>query len=635
MDLGYTYSGLDFARREIRLLHLLPGIWEEPLRCNLQVVSLNDQPHYQGLSYAWGKPGVVKTVQLHGKPFEVTVNLWAALRRLRRPHHELILWIDAACINQKDLEERSYQVSLMGEIYSSASEVLIWLGDSISDEDGSLESSPGILEDGKDTKWLRENIGQVFRCSAFPNHESEALAAFGTLHLLSVDEHWTDKPLFIADGEGRYHIAENYVLAWQATLKLFQLPWWSRVWVVQELVLSGNATLVLGSVSAPWELISEFCYSYLKHLPPGACCHSSTTWKMSSDLWADIVLMRLTVWSFYTSRTAMVQPRSKPPHSAFLEFLWLLRHKEASDPRDKVYGLLGLLHGERHSFLVPDYSMSTAETFSRCTEALIKSDNSLNALVGPRLRQPSLPSWVIDLLPKENAGSVLFFQNIFKRISSSAIFNACGMQGLRHSLKLSKLGLCGIPVDVVKDTAMPWDEGFVAQTFREWENLSCASSEQVYPSGCTRADAFWRTMIRDTIRDYQDGENIRRANTTDELAYMRFRRWLVEQSDTNNTEAMASPDFANFRKSFFIATQYQHFFTTHKDYIGLGDLPQSNDEIWILFGGGVPFILRPYPADSDHAGSYSLIGDCYVHGIMDGEAMEEWQERDTREVFLV
>ncbi|CAF9912789.1 MAG: hypothetical protein HETSPECPRED_001201 [Heterodermia speciosa] len=633
MDVGYTYSGLDFARREIRLLQLLPGDWEEPLLCNLQVISLNDQPKYQGLSYAWGKPGIFKTIQLHGKPFEITVNLWVALRRLRSRHHDRIIWADAICINQKDLEERSSQVTLMGEIFSGASEVLIWLGNSISEEDGSLESSPGILEHGKDIKWLRENVGQIFIFSAFPNHESEALAAFGTLHLLSVDEHWTDKPLFIADGEGRYHIAENYVLAWQATLKLLQLSWWSRVWVVQELALSRSATLVLGSVSAPWELISKFCHSYRKHLPPGACCHSSATWKMSSSLWADIVFMRLTVWNFHASRTEMVQPPSKPPHSAFLEFLWLLRHKEASDPRDKVYGLLGLLHGRRPSFLVPDYSMSNAETFSRCTEALIKSDNSLNALVGPILRRPGLPSWAIDLLPNENAGSVLFFQNISKRITSSAIFNACGMQRLRYSLKLSKLRLCGIPVDVVKDTAMTSDEGFVAHAFREWENLSCAGSVQVYPSGCTRAEAFWRTMIRDTIRDYEDGEAIRRANNTDELAYMCFRRWLVDQSDTKETEA--SPDFANFRKSFFIATQYQRFFTTHKDYMGLSDLPQSNDEIWILFGGSVPFILRPYPANSDHAGSYSLIGDCYVHGIMDGEAIEEWQEKDTREIFLV
>ncbi len=113
---------------------------------------------------------------------------------------------------------------------------------------------------------------------------------------------------------------------------------------------------------------------------------------MSSDLWDDIVLMRLTLWTFYTTKTEMLAPQRKCPSAAFWEFLWLLRHKEATDPRDKVYGLLGLLQSHQDPFLVPDYSISTAETFSRCTEALIKSGDSLNALVGPRLRQPGLPT---------------------------------------------------------------------------------------------------------------------------------------------------------------------------------------------------------------------------------------------------
>jgi hypothetical protein len=280
----------------------------------------------------------------------------------------------------------------MDKIFSSASEVFLWLGDSISEMDGSLEYSPGSLDDGKGFKWLRENIEQVIGCSAFSDHESEALAAFGTLYLLSIDEHWTAKPLFIADSEGRYHVAKNYLASWQATLKMLQLPWWTRIWVVQELVLAKNAILVVGAVSAPWELISDFCNSYLRHVPPGACCNYSATWKSSSDLATDIVRMRLTFLSFYPFRDWMLPPPSKRPSNAFWEYLWLLQNKEATDPRDKVYGMLGLLHSHRRPFLVPDYSMSIAETFSRCTEALIKSDSSLGALIGPRLRQPGLPT---------------------------------------------------------------------------------------------------------------------------------------------------------------------------------------------------------------------------------------------------
>lgn len=137
----------------------------------------------------------------------------------------------------------------------------------------------------------------------------------------------------------------------------------------------------------------------------------------------------------------------------------------------------------------------------------------------------------------------------------------------------------------MKDVARAYEEGLVVQTFREWEKLSCSTSEDrdsTYPGGCTGANAFWRTIIRDTIRDYQEGEKIRRANPTDGVSYTRFRRWLTVKSDTNRTEATANANFTNFRKSFFIATQYQNFFTTYRGHMGLGDAAQSNDEIWIL-----------------------------------------------------
>ena len=252
MDLKEIYSSLDPALREIRVLRLLPGSWEEPIDCQLQVVSLNDQPEYETLSYAWGKTGVFKTVQLHGTPFSVTANLWCALRRLRRRQHERVIWTDGTCINQEDLEEKSQQVALMGEIYSRASHGFIWLGDSISKEESVHEPSPGAVEDGKDIKWISENIGQIFEQPNLPaTHENEALRAFGILFLLSVDEHWTAKPVFATCNEGRYHVAERYAGPWQATLKLLRLSWWTRIWVVQELVLAKNATLVVGSTSVP------------------------------------------------------------------------------------------------------------------------------------------------------------------------------------------------------------------------------------------------------------------------------------------------------------------------------------------------------------------------------------------------
>ena len=639
MGSTHIYEDLDFSERQIRLLHLLPGSWEEPICCSLQVVSLDEKPVYQGLSYAWGKLNFVKTVQVDERPFRITANLWAALRRLRRTKHERILWIDALSINQQNLDERSYQVSLMGKIYTSASEIIIWLGDSISDS-SLLQSSPVVLEDGKDMQWLRENVEQICSTTFFLDSESETLAAFGMLYLLSIDEHWTEKPLFKADNKGRFRIANTYTLAWQALQKMLRLQWWTRLWVVQEFVLSRKATLALGSVSVPGELLYSFCKSYLKHLPPGACCHFSATWKILPDVWQDIVSIRLTPLTFFNLKLARSQMMSATQDksvaaSALLEFLWLLRHKAATDPKDKVYALLGLMQGQIDLLVIPDYTLSTAETFARATSALIRSDANLNALIGPRLRQPGMPSWVMDLLPTENAESVLFFQNIFKRIKSSNVFNTCGLHKLHYALKIGTLELRGIRLDVVSKSAAAWEEGSVAQSFIAWEQLANVNSNEVYPSGCTKAEAFWRSMLRDTIIVHQeDSENIRRADTSDESAYQCFRQWLIGDEEAKNQDLTASPGFAAIRKSFFIATQGQDFFTTTQGYIGLGESVQAGDEIWVLLGGQVPFLLRPYSSDSEHADRYFMVGDCYVDGIMYGEKVLGIQETEAQEVLL-
>lgn len=226
MDLE-IYSDLDPARQEIRLLRLSPGTWDHPIECSLQVVSLDDEPTYESLSYAWGNKSKLKTIHLNGKPFEVTRNLWIALRRLRKQLHERILWADATCINQNDTLERSNQVAIMNQIYSTASKVFVWLGDSISEGGNSLEPSPGTIEDGKDLQWIRKNIEQIVEDSRSGTPESATLAAFGMLFLLSIDAHWSDKPMFVADEDGRYQIDKKHLKAWQALLQLLKLSWWS------------------------------------------------------------------------------------------------------------------------------------------------------------------------------------------------------------------------------------------------------------------------------------------------------------------------------------------------------------------------------------------------------------------------
>src|ERR1700710_276796 len=111
-----SYSPLSLSSSEIRLLRLEPGSTGEIIKCSLFRVDLNDSPQYEALSYMWG-PKDTKPLELNGKPHLVRENLWQALNPLRFQDQPRILWIDALCIDQKNVLERNHQVMQMHLIY--------------------------------------------------------------------------------------------------------------------------------------------------------------------------------------------------------------------------------------------------------------------------------------------------------------------------------------------------------------------------------------------------------------------------------------------------------------------------------------------------------------------------------------
>lgn len=139
----YSYVPLDKYKRQIRLLHLhslvdgLLSNTHDPgynargandIYCTFSVASLDDPPSYDALSYVWGDAKEVSEIILDGQSFLVTRNLQAALYQVRQTQQTRTLWVDALCINQDDVHERSDQVSQMQHIYSQASTVLVSLG---------------------------------------------------------------------------------------------------------------------------------------------------------------------------------------------------------------------------------------------------------------------------------------------------------------------------------------------------------------------------------------------------------------------------------------------------------------------------------------------------------------------------
>jgi Heterokaryon incompatibility protein (HET) len=176
------YSYLPLGPDGIRLLRLMPCEYESiertEIQCELFQYPLQDQDQkthlYEALSYVWGEPGETLPILVNGVRFLVTVNLHAALIRLRDRSLQRILWVDAICINQKDLKEQGQQVQLMAKIYSKARCVIVWLGkETVNTKDA--------LED------IRLAANELTECSKEKN-----------LH---------------------------------AILNLLQLPWFQRIWV--------------------------------------------------------------------------------------------------------------------------------------------------------------------------------------------------------------------------------------------------------------------------------------------------------------------------------------------------------------------------------------------------------------------
>jgi hypothetical protein len=137
-NLLYEYESLEDASSTIRLVHIqaqhiafgdLPGV----PRCRLRQCLLANKPKYTAVSYAWGDTNDTKPILPDGRRKQVTNNLWQCSslksRDLRDERIERqAYWIDAISINQEDDVKKSDQVSMMGQIYKKASNLVIWVG---------------------------------------------------------------------------------------------------------------------------------------------------------------------------------------------------------------------------------------------------------------------------------------------------------------------------------------------------------------------------------------------------------------------------------------------------------------------------------------------------------------------------
>ncbi|PVH70976.1 HET-domain-containing protein, partial [Cadophora sp. DSE1049] len=175
-DTQGIYSPLTTDSDEIRLLVLQPSnSLNQTIECTLSIANISSRPTYEALSYMWGPDDLRGSwyIRMNGEHFAIRENLFRALRSLRHGHEPRVLWIDALCINQKSILERGHQVRQMGEVYSTAKQVIVWLG--------KHQQSSSLR--GKDPlyllKWLE-----------LRDNATLAIDAMEVLQILSRNEYW-------------------------------------------------------------------------------------------------------------------------------------------------------------------------------------------------------------------------------------------------------------------------------------------------------------------------------------------------------------------------------------------------------------------------------------------------------------
>jgi len=228
-------KSLSGQSKTIRMLKIHPGLPHASIECSLSVVNLETLPRFEALSYVWGNPHPPSTILCDGHPQSVTPNLAVALRHLRLPHMIRNVWIDAICVNQDNLKERSQQVRLMSEIYSLAWRVVVWLGE----DDNSLatmaiETINWFVKDCCST--IRMELDDIDLSSGSDSDE-KIRNVYPMTEAMKLPA-----PIQTPD-------------EWKALEWFFERPWSSRIWVIQEVAFA-PALIYIGSYEIGWKEVA-------------------------------------------------------------------------------------------------------------------------------------------------------------------------------------------------------------------------------------------------------------------------------------------------------------------------------------------------------------------------------------------
>ncbi|KAH7414317.1 heterokaryon incompatibility protein-domain-containing protein [Phaeosphaeria sp. MPI-PUGE-AT-0046c] len=436
MSKAYEYCPLLKHKKEIRLFRLrsiTPATpdHESEILGSIETASLLDKPRYTALSYVWGEPVLSSRILLDdGTYVAITKNLLVALQHVvevqhgdrmpenspsqeggdavesitegvkalltEEPHGNdiedgLLIWIDAVCINQSDIVEKGWQVAQMADVYSRATRTMIFLGPQSEHSDEAIEF---FREIGKDMIPFDNLSGRA----DFPQRIQNVVSMFLRDDPVLAELHGVDALIasVIRQGEGdRLSVLTNAIMG---------CAWWFRTWTLQELVLSSAPTFVLGRKRLRHDDLSATLLLFAA-LRRQLSVMVSTDCERLGRPFTEFLLSeeagRFTYCGF-----ELFHRRHRPEMAwklSFTDALYIIlsteSNFEATDPRDVIYGFLGLVENwqPEQRRIDPDYSLQCSTVYTRATLALLQNGNvrAFRLAASPKSRE-DLPSWVPD-----------------------------------------------------------------------------------------------------------------------------------------------------------------------------------------------------------------------------------------------
>ncbi|KAI1411728.1 heterokaryon incompatibility protein-domain-containing protein [Hypoxylon sp. FL1857] len=593
------------APNSIRLLKLLPASsLDDVVRFDLLEVTLDQCPAFKAVSYSWDGQTPSVEALCSGQPIFVTLNCSKVLQHLAaNSNAPSLVWIDAICINQSPAAviERNQQVSIMGQIYTAAEQVVVWLGSKI---------EPAWEETFQD------------------------LSKFADACAASKDNNYQKRLLDLA---GKIDSKTLNDMFWGVT-------WFSRVWVVQEVALSKTATFIYGKVTLKYfNLIKSWSDLYSTH--KGVSLVQNLNQTLYNGFGTHIVSLQgprraLAITEGYDSVEELFRQASR-----------LL----ATEPRDKVYGLRGLLVSYGISLPDADYRKPLESIYMETTKGIMEFRKCLN-LISCYYVSDDWPSWVPDwktsLPPSSPKGD--YHASRPSKGTFEFVDLPSGSLGLRVAATIigdvsSALGICLLgryrTAEALKtDNVLAQVEEQIAPG---WKEKRLQQGDDV-----AKFLAVYNIRILRCVLDYMEKESsgqdswredlyeiVFNQASMDEKLDMRkpFSQWLDILGDLPVKPLQGpgtlssiddSPEMAIYKRisangnvselhELFTASSYfWTFFKTNSGAFGAGaHAIRAGDKLALVGGVITPMVVRHVYGDT-----YRIVSPVYVCRIMQGEA---------------